>query len=364
MPAMDPTLLLDTLLRGAGIALALLLAATVARLPTGRGSSRLAVALALGLALQIVGGHPVLESGLARWLVAVLVGVAVANAVLFVALAWALFRDGPPRWTALLPAWTAAWALGAANVALGCARRDEPWAVLAIGAQRLLPLLCGVAALALAARDWRGDLIEPRRRLRLLVVAGGGVYTLAQLALRLGQPGGRLTGLPALADSVLVLLMLAAIAALWLQPTRALDDWSAPATPPPAPPTATTEAPAPDPDDALVAQRLRRALTEEQVWRQGDLSLGALAQRLNCPEYRLRRVIRDHLGHGHFNAFINAHRVADACQALADPARRAEAVLSVALAAGFQSIGPFNRAFKAETGLTPTEYRRRRLADS
>ena len=26
--------------------------------------------------------------------------------------------------------------------------------------------------------------------------------------------------------------------------------------------------------------------------------------------------------------------------------------------AGFQSIGPFNRAFKAETGLTPTEFRR------
>ncbi len=26
--------------------------------------------------------------------------------------------------------------------------------------------------------------------------------------------------------------------------------------------------------------------------------------------------------------------------------------------AGFQSLGPFNRAFKAVTGVTPTEYRR------
>jgi len=26
--------------------------------------------------------------------------------------------------------------------------------------------------------------------------------------------------------------------------------------------------------------------------------------------------------------------------------------------AGFQSLGPFNRAFKADTGMTPTEYRR------
>jgi AraC-like DNA-binding protein len=40
-------------------------------------------------------------------------------------------------------------------------------------------------------------------------------------------------------------------------------------------------------------------------------------------------------------------------------------VLSIALEAGFQSIGPFNRAFKAATGLTPTEFRGRApLADS
>jgi AraC-like DNA-binding protein len=32
--------------------------------------------------------------------------------------------------------------------------------------------------------------------------------------------------------------------------------------------------------------------------------------------------------------------------------------------AGFQSIGPFNRAFKADTGLTPTEFRRDALARS
>jgi AraC-like DNA-binding protein len=33
-------------------------------------------------------------------------------------------------------------------------------------------------------------------------------------------------------------------------------------------------------------------------------------------------------------------------------------VTTIALDAGFQSLGPFNRAFKSETGVTPTEYRR------
>ncbi len=35
-------------------------------------------------------------------------------------------------------------------------------------------------------------------------------------------------------------------------------------------------------------------------------------------------------------------------------------VLTIALDTGFGSIGPFNRAFKAHTGMTPTEYRRER----
>ena len=33
-------------------------------------------------------------------------------------------------------------------------------------------------------------------------------------------------------------------------------------------------------------------------------------------------------------------------------------MLTIAMDAGFQSIGPFNRAFKAATNLTPTEFRR------
>jgi AraC-like DNA-binding protein len=39
-------------------------------------------------------------------------------------------------------------------------------------------------------------------------------------------------------------------------------------------------------------------------------------------------------------------------------------VLTIAMDTGFRSIGPFNRAFKADTGLTPTEFRRLELAKS
>ena len=43
--------------------------------------------------------------------------------------------------------------------------------------------------------------------------------------------------------------------------------------------------------------------------------------------------------------------------ALADPAQREVPIITIALDAGFGSLGPFNRAFKDATGQTPTEWR-------
>jgi AraC-like DNA-binding protein len=72
----------------------------------------------------------------------------------------------------------------------------------------------------------------------------------------------------------------------------------------------------------------------------------------------LRRLINQRLGYRNFNAFLNNHRIEEAKAALADPAQAAVPVITIAMDAGFQSLGPFNRAFKAMTGVTPSEYRK------
>ena len=102
----------------------------------------------------------------------------------------------------------------------------------------------------------------------------------------------------------------------------------------------------------------------ERAYRDEDLSITRLASRLAVPEYRLRRLINQHLGHRNFSAYVNQYRLAEAMTALADPGQSGRPVLTIALDAGFQSIGPFNRAFKSRTGLTPTEFRRKHQADS
>nr|WP_246312359.1 helix-turn-helix domain-containing protein [Aquabacterium terrae] len=97
---------------------------------------------------------------------------------------------------------------------------------------------------------------------------------------------------------------------------------------------------------------------DERLYRQPGLTIGALANRLAVPEYRLRRLVNQRLGQRNFNSWLNGYRIADVRAALADPAQAEVPVLTLAMDAGFTSLGPFNRAFKAETGTTPTEYRR------
>ena len=117
-------------------------------------------------------------------------------------------------------------------------------------------------------------------------------------------------------------------------------------------------APAPEPADQGLVAALERLMTAERAHRQDGLTIGTLAQQLGLQEYRLRRLINQALGYRNFNSFVNHYRIAEVKAALADPGQSEVPVLTIALDAGFRSLGPFNRAFKAETGMTPSEYRR------
>jgi len=82
-----------------------------------------------------------------------------------------------------------------------------------------------------------------------------------------------------------------------------------------------------------------------------------LGTRLGMVEYRLRPLINRRLGYRDFCSFINDYRVAEAKRALADPMQTDVPIFTIALNAGFQSLAPFNRAFKAATCQTPSDYR-------
>ncbi|MES2042082.1 MAG: helix-turn-helix domain-containing protein [Pseudomonadota bacterium] len=365
MSVLDPLVLLDAALRGTLLALLLLLSAILGRDRPQLLVVRAGIALCLGLAVQVISATPWFEVMVPRLWQAPLVAISVANAVLFWVFVQALFDDDYVLRLWHVLAWFAVAALSALNCAV-VAGSGSIIAPLTMGVQRAIPLIFAALAALAAARNWRTDLVEQRRRLRAFIVIAGSIYTVLLLIARLSSPQGRLVGSTAMAD-VLVLLLIIAIVTFRMLKLGHLDLFPLPAVSPkerhvlqahPLPVTASDAG-----EDKLVIV-LQKLMQDEQHYRSEDLTLVSLASKMQIPEYRLRKLINQQLGYRNFNAYINAFRLDEARAALSDPARRDLPVLTIALTSGFQSIGPFNRAFKAATGLTPTEYRKENMAES
>jgi len=102
-------------------------------------------------------------------------------------------------------------------------------------------------------------------------------------------------------------------------------------------------------------------MMDDGYYRETGLTISMLAQSLDYPEHRVRRLINGHLGYRNYSAFLNSYRIAAAMEQLADPEFARTPVLTIALDLGYASLGPFNRAFKDVAGMTPTDFRRQKL---
>ncbi|HEX2890310.1 AraC family transcriptional regulator [Vineibacter terrae] len=350
---------IDLALRGAGMALACLLAALF-------GLNRARPALfgmlfALGVAGYLTCSWPPFAhtTDFWRWPI---IALCIVVPALFWLFARALFEDD------FQPGWREAGAvltllgLGAVMNALGAG----PERLAAGLALRLYGLALVAHAIWIVVKGRAGDLVERRRRFRAPFVILSGLYVamvgISEIILA-GAPAS--VGLSALnALGILALTFVTMVYFTGLRPEVIALSPDAPAAMPS--PSATTRhaapvAPAlPAEGDAVLA-RLRNLMDRERIYRTEGLTIGALADKLGMQEYVLRRLINGQLGHRNFTAFLNGYRLAEAKAALADPSQADVPILTIALDAGFASLGPFNRAFKTETGVTPSEFRRNAL---
>ncbi|NNU17627.1 AraC family transcriptional regulator [Parvularcula sp. ZS-1/3] len=250
------------------------------------------------------------------------------------------FRTSPQR------LWTPMAVLLAVNAAAHVIPEVHDPALLV---QRTLIAVFGIGVLILVLRSEADDLDPVRRRIRRPFVALIGLWT------ALAPTLGTLSGLGLLPRELILLdeignaVMCFLGALLFTVPQRALF----------APPEKEKPRPAqPEGDDAQLLAKLDNAMTHEKAWLEEGLTVGGLAEKLGVPEHRLRPVINQQLGHRNFAAFINRHRLEEAKRRLSSPDHKGETVASIAYAVGFGSLGPFGRAFKDATGMTPTAYRK------
>ncbi|MBD2842264.1 helix-turn-helix domain-containing protein [Erythrobacter rubeus] len=111
------------------------------------------------------------------------------------------------------------------------------------------------------------------------------------------------------------------------------------------------------PQEKVLHERLEAAMADG-IYREPGLTIAALAERLDTPEHRLRALINRRLGHRNFSAYLNRYRITEAREKLSRAEDVDLPVLTIAMDLGYNSLPTFNRAFRTETGTTPSEFRR------
>ena len=191
------------------------------------------------------------------------------------------------------------------------------------------------------------DLIDARRSLRVQATLIASVFFLYLACVELGPEFIRHHWLFSLSNAALVLFGVSTLsAALLLHPARSNGDELSNATHPSGQEAARQPNPLRGKLDEFLAQR---------GYTQANLTIASLAHQLGCQEYQLRQLINRELGYRNFSDFLNHHRLPAAAEQLSS---HNSPITTIALDLGYGSIGPFNRAFKARFGCTPSDYRR------
>jgi AraC-like DNA-binding protein len=99
-------------------------------------------------------------------------------------------------------------------------------------------------------------------------------------------------------------------------------------------------------------------MNNEQIFREPELTILDVSQRLTVPRHHVTQVLNEKL-EKNFYTFINEYRIEDAKQRLKDPKNDNLTVLAIGYDAGFNSKSSFNTLFKKHVGVTPSEFRKK-----
>lgn len=102
-----------------------------------------------------------------------------------------------------------------------------------------------------------------------------------------------------------------------------------------------------------LTEKIRTALEEEKVYRDPDMSLAIMAERLHVNRTTLSNTINQQYGYS-FREMLNNYRIEAAKEYLLDNPSATQ--LEIALVCGFKSASAFNHKFKELTGETPNSW--------
>ena len=275
-------------------------------------------------------------------------------------MAYALFEEGKP-----VP--QSVWGLIATYIVLRAigvllnpvASSNMPLYALLFIIPQIINIGMYVHALGLAVLEYKHDLVEARRNLRVTFVAVLGTFWLlvsVQIFMNvLGSMGvdtaGQVaTAVPKLLDVVIFPVCLAVNIVFLRVFTSSFDL---------ARVSVSSSFIAPkfdivDPKDLELKEKLLLLMDRDKAYCRPGLTIGQLAARMGTQEYRLRSVINRVLKYSNFSQFLNKYRIRDAEERLL---KTSDSIFNIGLDAGYTSLSSFHKAFKEVHGVTPKEYR-------
>lgn len=104
-------------------------------------------------------------------------------------------------------------------------------------------------------------------------------------------------------------------------------------------------------------EQLMQLFDEEKIYKDSDISLETIAGRLNTTRHNASQVINEHFQVS-FHELINKYRIQEAKKILDNDHQKNLNIIDVAYEVGYNNKVTFNKAFKKDTKLTPSEYQK------
>ncbi len=102
-------------------------------------------------------------------------------------------------------------------------------------------------------------------------------------------------------------------------------------------------------------EQLIKLLIEEKIYKNSDINLEILSNKLNTTRHNTSQIINEHFKMNFFE-LINKFRIKEAIRLLESDTHGNLNIIDVAYEIGYNNKVTFNKAFKRETSVTPSEY--------
>ncbi len=102
-------------------------------------------------------------------------------------------------------------------------------------------------------------------------------------------------------------------------------------------------------------EHLIRLLVEDKIYKQSNINLELLSEKLNTTRHNTSQIINEHFKMNFFE-LINTFRIREAIAIMDKDVHGSLNIIDIAYEVGFNNKVTFNKAFKKETSLTPSEY--------